>query len=96
MKIGTFLYLHKNYSCAKFGCYSSIYDVTKMSINVSSAAISKVSHIFANQVLFRYKNVASIFIWLFGMLECCSLYFDKKIAESFMKRSNSGLQKPLK
>ena len=30
------------------------------------------------------------------MLECCSLYFNKKIAESFLKRLNSGLQKSLK
>ena len=51
---------------------------------------------FVNQVLFRYKNVASVFTWLFGMLDCCSLHFNNKIAESFMKSSNSGLQKPLR
>ena len=51
---------------------------------------------FVNQVLFRYKNVASIFILLFGMLECRSLHFNRKIAEFFMKRSNSGLQKAIK
>ena len=50
---------------------------------------------FVNQVLFRYKNVASVLIWFLGRLECCSLHFSQKIAESFMKRSNSGLQKPL-
>ena len=92
MKLRTGLYLPRNYPCTKFGCYSLIYDV----INVSSTAISKVSHMLENQVLFRYKNVASVFIWLFGMLECCSLHINWKIAESFMKRSNSGLQKPLK
>ena len=51
---------------------------------------------FVNQVLFRYENVASIFIWIFGMLECCSSHFNRKIATSLKKLSNSGLQKPLK
>ena len=58
MKLGTLLYLPKNYPCAKFGYYNLIYDV----INVSLTAISKVLHMFVNQVLFRYKNVASVFI----------------------------------
>ena len=53
---------------------------------------SKVSHMFVNQVLFRYKNFAKTFY----MLECCSLYFNRKIAKSVLKMSNSGLQKPLK
>ena len=92
MKLGTLLYLPKNYPCAKFGRYSLIYDV----INVSSTEISKVSHMFVNKVLFRYENVASIFISLFGMLECCSLHFNRKIPECLMKRSNSGLQRPPK
>ena len=30
------------------------------------------------------------------MPECCSLHFNRKILESFMKRSNYGLQKPPK
>ena len=47
---------------------------------------------FVNQVLFRYENVATIFIWLFGMLECCSLHLNRKIK----KLSTSGPQKPLK
>ena len=51
---------------------------------------------FVNQVLFHYENVASIFILFFGMLECCPLHFNRKIAKSLMKLSNSGLQKPLK
>ena len=51
---------------------------------------------FVNQVLFRYENVASIFISHFGMLECCSLHFNRKIAKSLMELSNSGLQKLLK
>ena len=41
------------------------------------------------QVLLRYENVASVLIWLFGMLE---LHFNRKIAKSVMKLSNSGLQ----
>ena len=45
---------------------------------------------FVNQVLFRYENVASIFIWLFGILECCSLHFNRKIAKVLKKLSNSG------
>ena len=49
-----------------------------------------------NQVLFRYENVASVFILFFGMLECCSLHLYPKIAKSVMKLSNSGLQKPMK
>ena len=49
---------------------------------------------FVNQVLFRNENVASI--WPFGMLECRSLHFNWKIAKSFNKMSNSGLQKLLK
>ena len=89
MKLGTLLYLPRNYPCAKFGCYSLIYDVTM-------TAIPKVLHMFVNQVLFRYKNVASVFIRLFGILECCSLHFNGKMAKSFMKRSDSWLQKPLK
>ena len=51
---------------------------------------------FVNQVLLRYENFASIFIGLCGMLECCSLHFNRKIAKSLKKLSNSGLQKPLK
>ena len=51
---------------------------------------------FVNQVLFRYENVACVLIDFFGMLECCSLHFNQKIAKSVMKLSNSGLQKPLK
>ena len=48
---------------------------------------------FVNQVLFRYENFTSIFIWLFGRLECCSLHFNRKIAKSLKKLSNTGLQK---
>ena len=51
---------------------------------------------FINQVLFRYENVTSIFISFFGMPECCSLHFNRKIAKSFKKLLNSWLQKPLK
>ena len=51
---------------------------------------------FVNQVLFRHENVASDFFLLFGMLEYCSLHFNRKIAKSLAKQSNSGLQKPLK
>ena len=51
---------------------------------------------FVNQVLFRYEHVAIVFNWFFGMLECCLLHFNQKIAKSLMKLSNSGLQKPLK
>ena len=46
---------------------------------------------FVNQVLFRYENVASEVFGLFGMLECCSLHFNQKIAKSLTKLSNSGL-----
>ena len=92
MKLGTGVYFPKSYPCAKFGCYSLINDV----INVSSTAISKVLHMFVNQVLFRHENVASDFFLLFGMLEYCSLHFNRKIAKSLTKQSNSGLQKPLK
>ena len=49
---------------------------------------------FVNQVLFYHENVASDFF--FGMLEYCSLHFNRKIAKSLTKQSNSGLQKPLK
>ena len=51
---------------------------------------------FVNQVLFRHENVSSDFLLLFGMLEYCSLHFNRKIAKSLTKQSNSGLQKPLK
>ena len=51
---------------------------------------------FVNQVLFRYENVASDFFLLFGMLEYCSLHFNRKITKSLTRQSNSGLQKPLK
>ena len=51
---------------------------------------------FVNQVLFRYENFAGIFFLLFGMLEYCSLHFNRKIAKSLKKMSNTGLQKPLK
>ena len=44
---------------------------------------------FANQVLFRYGNVAGVFIGIFGMPECCSLHFNRKITNSVMKLSNS-------
>ena len=30
------------------------------------------------------------------MVECCSLHFNRKICESFMKKLNSVLHKPLK
>ena len=92
MKLSTHLYLSKNYPCAKFGCHSSINDV----IIVSSTVISKVFHVFVNQVLFRYENVASVLIRLFGMLECCLLHSNQKIDKSVMKLSNSGLQNPQK
>ena len=42
---------------------------------------------FVNQVLFRYKTL--LVSLTFGMLECCSSHFNRKIATSFMKRSNS-------
>ena len=51
---------------------------------------------FVNQVLFRHKNVASDFFLLLGMLEYCSLQFNRKIAKSLTKQSNSGMQNPLK
>ena len=51
---------------------------------------------FVNQVLCRDQNVASIFFGLFGMLDCCSLHFSRKIAKSLKKLSNYGLQNPLK
>ena len=51
---------------------------------------------FVNQVLFHYEKSAGIFISLFGMLECYSLHFNRKIAKSLKKLSNTGLQKPLK
>ena len=63
---------------------------------VQQTAIMKVLHMFVNQVLFRHENVASDFFLLFGMLEYCSLHFNRKIAKSLTKQSNSGLQKPLK
>ena len=66
MKLGRRLYLPKNYPCAKFGCHSSISDVNYDVINVSLTAISKVFHMFINQVLFRYESIFS----LFDFLEC--------------------------
>ena len=51
---------------------------------------------FVSQVLFRYENFASIFIWLFGRLACCALHFNRKIAKSLKKLSNTGLQKTTK
>ena len=53
---------------------------------------------FVNQVLFRHENVASDSFLHFGMLEYCSLHFNRKIVKSLTKQSNanSGLQKPLK
>ena len=48
---------------------------------------------FANLALSPDYNVASTFISLSEMLERCSLYFHKKIANCVMKLSNSGLQK---
>ena len=51
---------------------------------------------FVNQVLGRDQNVPSRFFGLFGMLECCSLHFSRKIAKSLKKLSNYGLQNPLK
>ena len=42
---------------------------------------------FVNQVLFRHENVASDVLY--------SLNFNRKIAKSLMKLSNSGLQKAL-
>ena len=47
---------------------------------------------FVNQVLFRYENVASEVFLTFRMLECWSLHFNRKIAKSLTKQSNSGLQ----
>ena len=63
---------------------------------VASTAISKVLQMFVNQDLFVIKMLQVFIFDFFGMLECCSLHFNKKIAESFMKKSISGLQKPLK
>ena len=51
---------------------------------------------FVNQVLFRHENVASDFVLLFGILEYCSLQFNRKMAKSLTEQSNSGLQKSLK
>ena len=50
-----------------------------------TTSLSKVLHMFANQVLCRYENVASVFIWLFEMLECCSLHFNRKIVKGPVK-----------
>ena len=47
----------------------------------------------ANLALSPDKNVASVFMSLFEMLECCLFCFDQKIANCVIKLSNSGLQK---
>ena len=48
---------------------------------------------FANLALSPDENVASAFISFSEMLECCSLFFHKKIANCVIKLSNSGFQK---
>ena len=46
---------------------------------------------FVNQVLFRHENVASDFFLLFGILEYCSLHFNRKIAKSLLELNNQIL-----
>ena len=48
---------------------------------------------FTNLSLSPDENVASAFISFSEMLECCSLYFQQKIADYVIRLSNSGLQK---
>ena len=85
----------KNYPCAKFGSYSSMSDVTMTPAKFCRLRYRRFC-MFVNQVLCRDQNVASRFFGLFGMLECCSLHFSRKIAKSLKKLSNYGLQNPLK
>ena len=42
---------------------------------------TKVSYMFVKRVLFCYENILSVFIWLFFMLESCSLHFHQEIAK---------------
>ena len=63
MKFGTRLHLPKSYPCAKFGYYRSISDVAMTSSVFLQQAISKVLHMFVNQVLLRYENFAN-FVYL--------------------------------
>ena len=48
---------------------------------------------FANLALSPEENVTIAFISFSKILECCSLYFHKKIANCIKKLSYSGLQK---
>ena len=61
MKLGTLLYLPKNYLCAKFGCCNLIHDLTMTSSMFFNSDFEGFTYV-VNQVLFRYKNVASVFI----------------------------------
>ena len=92
MTLGTHLYLPKGYACAKFGCYSSINDVTMTSSMFVRQLYQKCCICF-NSSFICYENVAGVFIRLFEMLE---LHFNGKIAKSVMKLSNSGLQNLIK
>ena len=51
---------------------------------------------FVNQVLFRHENVANDFFFTFWNAGILFITFNRKIAKSLTKQSNSGLQKPLK
>ena len=64
-------------------------------IKISLTAISKVLHMFVNQVFICYENFASLFITLFGRLECW-LHFNRKIAKSLKKLSNTAAGKTTK
>ena len=51
---------------------------------------------FVNHTLFRYVNVASIFICIFGMLECCSLHFNRKNGQISQETVNFSAAKATK
>ena len=67
MKLGTLLYLPKNYSCTKCGCYSLIYDVTMTSL----MCLQQLYWRFCVCLWIKfYFVITTLPVFLFDFLEC--------------------------
>ena len=95
MKFGTHPCLPKNHSYTKFGCQSLIHNITMTSSLFFSTTLSIIFHDCKSSIVSNLKRCQCFYL-IFEMLECCSLHFNKKIANCIIQLSNSGLKKARK
>ena len=95
MKFETHLCLPKNYPYNKFGCQSLIHNITMTSSLLFPTTLSIIFHVCQSSIVSNLKRCQCFYL-IFEMLECCSLYFNQKIANCIIQLSNSRLTKARK